>query len=112
MKALLEKFEKKNPKARVLDLTIKNEKYRGEYALFNIDILKEILSKTSLEYKIVDEEIHIRGDKKLAKKMLFACHTLCELDKDNKLIILRPYVTATEIMSLACKLLKNFEKNA
>ncbi len=112
MKKLLEKFENENPRRKVLDLTERNEKYAGDYVSFNLDILREILPRTILEYEISSDEVRINGNKTLAQKLLFDCQTFCVFDERENKVILRPYVPVTDIMSFACKLLKNFEKNA
>lgn len=109
---LISFFREKYPTKRITYLNQKNEKYSGEYLVFNLDILKEIMKRTTLDYEIMTDGVYIKGDKGLFSRLLFECAILAELDEKSSLVILRPYVTATDVMRSSCAILKIFEKTA
>lgn len=111
MEQMLNQFKKEKPREKLLILNKRNKKYAGDYVSFNLDILRRILPRTTLDFVFSGDEVRIKGDKSLARKFLFDLQTLCAFDEQSSEVILIPYVVATEIMSLACKLLKNFEKS-
>ncbi|MBO5373820.1 MAG: hypothetical protein J6A54_00025 [Clostridia bacterium] len=107
---LLDEFKVLKPNRRIIYLNDKNNRYDIEYARFNLDILKTELEKTTLEYELLDGEIILSGGIELFKELLFDCAIYGAFDEKRGTITLKLYTTATDIMSVACRLLEKFEK--
>ena len=109
---LIAKFRRKYPKRHILYLNRIDEKYGGEYLELSLDILKNALSKTILDYEVKSDGVYIKNAKKNFLRLFYECAILLEYCPSTNEAILRPYVTATDTMRACCAIIKLFGKNA
>lgn len=105
--SMLERFYELYPRRRVLFLNTENERYFEDYLRLNLDILCECLAKTTLDFQPFENGIFIKGDN-IHSRLLFECGVFAMSVEDGA--VLKPYASACDIMSCACRISSIFQK--
>lgn len=110
---VIKEFQSMHNGSALIYLDREREGFEDGYIRFNVDILRQMLPKTSLDFEIYEYDIIIncKSDALLFfRKLIFDCKTVGIISDDNEHLILKPYASVCDIMKVCCALIENFKK--
>lgn len=110
---IIKEFQSTHNGASLIYLDREREGFEDGYIRFNVDILRQMLPKTSLDFEISEYDIIIncKGEAlPFFRRLIFDCKAVGIISDDNEHLILKPYASVCDIMKLCCALIENFKK--
>ena len=105
--SVLEEYRIKNPKRKIIFMNEKNEYYGKEYADFNFEIIKNVLSEHNVKTNDTADGIVLCG--KSVKELLFECAVLGKGNADEDAVLV-PLCGICDVMSACARIISHFQK--